>query len=172
MKNSRKRPESYRRTLAIGYGNALRSDDAIGLRIAAEVADWQLPHVRTLAVPQLTPELADELRKVDLAVFVDACSNREVCPRGVQLTTLYPSPSATSLGEHLSNPRSLLALSKVLYGHAPQAWWVTVPGANFEVGDRLSPMAESGMVRALSCLEVLLGVPSWQLKKERAIARA
>ncbi|MEM9157162.1 MAG: hydrogenase maturation protease [Cyanobacteria bacterium P01_F01_bin.33] len=160
----RKRTEPYRRTLAIGYGNALRGDDAIGIRIASIVADWQLPHVRALAVPQLTPELVEELQRVDVAIFVDACSDWEVCPCGVQLTTLYPS-STSHLRDRASDPRSLLALTKALYGRAPQSWWVTVPGANFDVADRLSPVAEQGIARALSCLEVLLGVSNWQSKK-------
>ncbi|MEO1132463.1 MAG: hypothetical protein AAFX40_07115 [Cyanobacteria bacterium J06639_1] len=173
MESIAKLPGSPRRIVTIGYGNALRGDDAIGIRIAATVAEWHLPQVRSLAVPQLTPEIVDELHRADLAVFIDACIDREVCPRGVQLTTLYPSASSR-LGEHASDPRSLLALTRALYGRAPQAWWITVPGANFEVSDRLSLLAERGMARALSCLEVLLGVSSLSPKKgyARAIARA
>lgn len=173
MESTTKVPGSPRRIVTIGYGNALRSDDAIGIRIASAVADWHLPQVRSLAVPQLTPEMADDLHAADLAVFVDACVDRDRCPLGVQLTTLYPA-SSSHLGEHASDPRSLLALTQALYGRAPQAWWMTVPGANFEIGDRLSPLAERGMARALSCLEVLVGVSSWPSKKcdARAIARA
>ncbi|MEO1132692.1 MAG: hydrogenase maturation protease [Cyanobacteria bacterium J06639_1] len=173
MESIAKLPASPRRIVTIGYGNALRGDDAIGIRIATTVADWHLPQVRSLAVPQLTPEIADDLHRADLVVFVDACVDREVCPRGVQLTTLYPVASS-HLGDHASDPRSLLALTQALYGRAPQAWWITVPGSNFEVGDRLSPLAERGMARALSCLEVLLGVSNSLPKKGyvRAIAHA
>ena len=40
--------------------------------IAREVAAWGLVEVRTLAVHQLTPELAAELAHADAAIFVDA----------------------------------------------------------------------------------------------------
>jgi hydrogenase maturation protease len=61
------------RVLIIGYGNSLRSDDAAGIKVAETIATWQLPHVRSLAVHQLTPELAAELAAVELVIFVDAC---------------------------------------------------------------------------------------------------
>ncbi|PPT05423.1 NADH-reducing hydrogenase maturation factor [Geitlerinema sp. FC II] len=59
--------------LVIGYGNSLRGDDGIGRAIAEQVASWNLPHVRSLSLHQLTPELAEELSRVDRAVFIDAC---------------------------------------------------------------------------------------------------
>ena len=58
--------------LVIGYGNDLRSDDAVGKRVAEAVATWKLPSVQALAVHQLTPELTVKLTDVDRAIFVDA----------------------------------------------------------------------------------------------------
>jgi Ni,Fe-hydrogenase maturation factor len=36
-----------------------------------------------------------------------------------------------------------------MYGYFPSAWLVTVSGVNFEVGETLSPVAETGMAIAL-----------------------
>ena len=59
--------------LIIGYGNELCGDDAVGPWVARAVAEWQLPAVKSLAVPQLTPELTTELAKTNYVMFVDAC---------------------------------------------------------------------------------------------------
>ena len=58
--------------LVIGFGNTLRCDDGVGPKAVLAVEELGLPGVRTLTCPQLTPELADPLSKVDSAVFVDA----------------------------------------------------------------------------------------------------
>jgi hydrogenase maturation protease len=129
--------------IVIGYGNDLRSDDGIGQRVANVL---HLSNVQSLAVHQLTPELAHTLASVDLAIFVDACivSYRSQ----VEVRSLTPA-SHTVITGHTGDPSSLLALTKAIYGDCPQAWWITVPGVNFEVGDRLSPVAEIGVAIAL-----------------------
>ena len=58
--------------LVIGYGNELRGDDGAGPSVGRAVASWHLPGVRTLAVHQLTPELAEDLAQTKRVVFVDA----------------------------------------------------------------------------------------------------
>lgn len=133
-------------TIVIGYGNELRSDDAIGQKIANTIESWHLLSVQSLAVHQLTPELATNLATADLAIFVDACV--DAAPLDVQVRSLLPS-NGQILSAHSSDPRSLLSLTQFLYGHCPPAWLVTVPGVNFEFGDRLSPIAETGIAIAL-----------------------
>ena len=59
--------------LVIGYGNDLRSDDAVGQKVANAIAAWKLPQVTSLCVHQLTPELASFLATAELAIFIDAC---------------------------------------------------------------------------------------------------
>ncbi|BAY11704.1 hydrogenase maturation protease [Calothrix sp. NIES-2098] len=129
--------------VAIGYGNDLRSDDGIGQRVANTL---QLSNVKSLAVHQLTPELAEILANADLAIFIDACLTSESSE--VQVRSLSPNSSNIITG-HTADPRSLLALTQVLYGHCPTAWWVIVPGEDFTVGDRLSPIAEQGVAIAV-----------------------
>ncbi|BAZ33178.1 hypothetical protein NIES4074_56880 [Cylindrospermum sp. NIES-4074] len=132
--------------MVIGYGDDLRSDDGIGQRVANAIESWRLSTVQSLAVHQLTPELAATLASADLAIFVDASTKAEAVD--VQVRSLLP-PVTHLVNEHLADPRSLLALTQSLYGHCPAAWWVTIPGINFEFGDRISPTAEQGIAIAL-----------------------
>ena len=138
--------ENSKTILVIGYGNDLRSDDAVGQKVANAIASEELPHVTSLCVHQLTPELAAFLATSDLAIFIDACY-ASVC-ENVRVQAIAPTNS-TAIGGHTGDPRSLLALTQALYNQVPNAWWVTIPGTNFELGDRLSPIAERGIQVAL-----------------------
>jgi hydrogenase maturation protease len=139
--------------LVIGYGNDLRSDDAVGKRVAEAVATWKLPYVQALAVHQLTPELTVRLTDVERAIFVDAY--KATHDQEVQVRPLEPFPTGGIAG-HTGDPQSLLALTKALYSHCPQAWWVTIPGVNFEVGDSLSLIAKRGVSVALERIDQLI----------------
>jgi hydrogenase maturation protease len=135
--------------VAIGYGNNLRSDDGIGQQVANALIRANL---KSLAVHQLTPELAETLASADLAIFIDACWSEH---QDVQVLPLSPDSNSLRTG-HTASPRSLLALTQALYGRCPTAWWVTVPGNNFEIGDRLSPIAEIGVAIALEKIHQII----------------
>ncbi|OCQ98730.1 hydrogenase maturation protease [Nostoc sp. MBR 210] len=139
--------------MVIGYGNDLRSDDGIGQRIADEIASWHLSAVKSLAVHQLTPELADALANAELAIFVDAYVPSESFD--VQVQSLSPAVDHAIAG-HTADPQSLLALTRILYGHCPPALWVTVPAVNFEFGDRFSEITETGKAIALGKIMQIL----------------
>lgn len=132
--------------LVIGYGNSLRSDDGAGLRVAEAVAAWGLPGVRSLAVHQLTPELAECLADAGRVLFVDA----RLAAEGTDIAVLpvEPSPSTIPAG-HISDPRSLLALTRWLLGCSPRAWLLTIPGVAFEIGEEMSATATAGVGLAL-----------------------
>ncbi|HEY9803223.1 MAG TPA: hypothetical protein V6D25_22875 [Leptolyngbyaceae cyanobacterium] len=153
--------------MVIGYGNDLRSDDGIGQRIADEVASWHLPSVKSVCVHQLTPDLADSLARTDLAIFVDACLPVENFD--VQVQSLLPACDIDT-NVHIGNPRSLLALTAAIYGSCPSAWWVTVPGVNFEFGDRISQTAEIGCAIALVKIVQILDKVNNLWIENRAIA--
>lgn len=143
----------HRSILVVGYGNLLRSDDGIGQQIAKTIEGWGMPNVQTIAAHQLTPELAEILANFDIVIFVDACSISDY--QDIQVERIEPSHSNSLMG-HTGDPRSLLALSQVLYDCAPEAWWITVPGASFEVGDRLSSVAEGNIEIALQQINDLM----------------
>src|SRR5689334_21377694 len=120
------------KTLLIGYGNTLRSDDGVGPRIAIDAASWGLPRLETIAVPQLTPELAELLASAELVIFVDA--RQAEIGAAVEVSLLEAANLVEALA-HASDPRWLLALTKAAYGHRPRAWLVTVPAVDFSLGE-------------------------------------
>jgi hydrogenase maturation protease len=143
--------------LIIGYGNTLRSDDAAGQHVAEIAAGWQLSNVRSLAVHQLTPELAEPLSSAQLAIFVDVYVANET-QTGVQIIELMPSLASeqpSSLG-HTADPRSLLLLAQQVYGTAPPSWWILVPAVNFEFGEQFSCVTQQGITAAIAQIQHLL----------------
>lgn len=137
----------------IGYGNELRGDDIIGPLAAETVAAWQMPGVRALQVRQLSPELAETLATVKVAIFVDACASLD--REEVETHLIHPVAVDRALG-HTSDPRGLLALTEALYGRYPTAWLITVPARSFALGAGLSPVAERGLAAALEEIHDLI----------------
>lgn len=145
------KPGTARRWLVLGYGNALRGDDGAGPELAARVAAWNLPEVTALAVPQLTPELAAHLAGCDGVVFVDARAGGEE----VELTPLRVEPQPADPG-HLGRPAGLLALAHSVYGATPAAWVLTMPGVEFGLGTKFSPVTRAALDAAEARLRTLL----------------
>jgi len=139
--------------LVIGYGNTLRSDDGVGARVAAAVAELALPGVVALVRHQLTPELAEQISEARTVVFVDAAVDAST---EVQVRQLEPTEGA-QLMAHAADPRSLLAFARQLFGRCPPAWWLTVPVENLGFGEELSPLASRGFQTALDKIRTLAG---------------
>ena len=139
----------------IGYGNTLRSDDGVGQIVATEIESWKLPSVKSHSLHQLTPELADILAQSSYAIFIDACPATEI-GETIQIYPLEPIDSNNfSLG-HISNPRSLLALTQALYSYTPPACAIAIPAVNFDLGETLSPIAKLGITQALQKIQNLI----------------
>jgi hydrogenase maturation protease len=141
--------------LIIGYGNTLRSDDGVGPRISDAVGEWRLPGVRAITCDLLTPELADPISQTDRVVFVDAAIDT---PREVLLRPLAPADSSQIMA-HAADPRTLLAVARDVFGHAPEAWWLTIPASNMEFGETLSTETTRGMGQALDKIRELACPP-------------
>jgi len=131
--------------LVIGYGNTLRGDDGVGPRVAEAVGAMRLSGVRTLICQQLSPEHADSISRADSVVFVDAAVD---APREVQLRPLEPNESS-QLMAHAADPRTMLALSRDVFGHTPRAWWLTIPAVKMDFSEELTPEARCGMNDAI-----------------------
>jgi hydrogenase maturation protease len=134
--------------LVIGYGNTLRSDDGAGPRVVEAIDALHLPGVRTLVFQQLSPEHADPISQAAKVIFVDASVES---PREVQFRPLEPNDSCQLLA-HAADPRTMLALARDVFGHAPSAWWLTIPAKNLEFGETLSPEAQRGCEQAVSLI--------------------
>ena len=138
--------------LVVGYGSTLRTDDAAGRRVAQAVQELNLPDVSVLICDLLTPEVADPISKAARVIFVDASVDGT---KSVQLRPLAPADSSQLLA-HAADPQTMLALARDLFGHAPPAWWLTVPAENMEIGEGLSLKATQGVAEALQLITELL----------------
>ena len=141
--------------LVIGYGNTLRGDDGVGPRVAEAIHQLALPGVRALVCPMLTPELADPISRARTVIFVDAAVD---APQKVQLRRLTPNDTS-QLMAHAADPRTLLALSRDVFGHVPQAWWLTIPAVKMEFSEELSPLAQGGLIEAVEKIRTLWRSP-------------
>ena len=70
-------------------------------------------------------------------------------PREVQLRKLAPAGSSQVMA-HAANPATLLALARDVFGHAPEAWWLTIPAEDLGIGEELSPLAQRGLEIAVA----------------------
>lgn len=159
-------PGSAGGVLVIGYGNALRSDDGVGVHAAGLLArDPRLARVDVRAMVQLTPEVAADFAEVALAVLVDATV--EAAPGEVVVRRLARGvaggvtgsgdagsagpgdagagavgPGATS---HHVGVEELVVLAGELYGAAPEVVIVSVGVETMEVGEALSPAVAAAL---------------------------
>ncbi len=143
--------------LLIGYGNSLRNDDGAGQRVAETIADWNLANLRSLAVHQLTPELAELLTMAEKAIFVDVYPVSSAQESGLQVMQLSPDAPdhAVEMG-HALDPRSLLALTQQVYGAVPLSWWILIPAIDFEFGEQFSAITQQGILDALEQVKKLV----------------
>jgi hydrogenase maturation protease len=144
-----KKPPVKGAALVIGYGNELRGDDGVGYHVARRLADdprIEAAAARVLARRQLTPELALDLSRAGMVVFVDASTllaPGEVSSRRVEAVT--GPRSGTS---HHQTPEELLAFAAELYGAAPSAVAISIGVQSLEMAEGLSPAVESAMETA------------------------
>jgi hydrogenase maturation protease len=137
--------------LLIGYGNTLRSDDGVGPKVVEKVAALKLPGIQTLSCDLLTPELADPISRAETVVFIDAAID---APQRVQLRPLAPAASSQIMA-HAADPRTMLALARDIFGHAPKAWWLTIPVENIGIGEEFSALAKQGVASAIEKIQEL-----------------
>ena len=131
--------------LVIGYGNTLRGDDGVGPRVAEAVGAMRLPGVHTLICQQLSPEHAAPISLADTVIFVDAAVDS---PKDVQFRRLEPNDTP-QLMAHAADPRTMLALSRDVFGCVPRAWWLTIPATKMDFSEELTPEALLGMDDAI-----------------------
>jgi len=110
-----------------------------------------LPGVRTLICQQLSPEHAGPISLADTVIFVDAAVD---APKEVQLRGLEPNDTS-QLMAHAADPRTMLALSRDVFGHVPRAWWLTIPVVELGFGETLSAGAQLGLREAVETIQTL-----------------
>lgn len=151
--NSERQTGVESEVLVIGYGNTLRGDDGVGPRVAEAVGSLGLPGVRTLICPLLTPELADPISRVAKVIFVDAAID---APAEVQWRKLIPNETSQIMA-HAADPRTMLALARDVFGHVPQAWWLTIPAVELGFSEEFSPAAQRDFGVAVKKIQEFCG---------------
>ena len=141
--------------LVIGYGNTLRSDDGAGQIVAEKIAEWKLPQVQSLAVHQLTPELAINIAQANVVIFIDAVAANSENPTLYQIKEIYPGDDNISCG-HSFNPSSLLSYIQIIYSKGIKAYWVLIPAVNFDFGEEFSSLTQQGIDTALKQVKKLI----------------
>jgi len=143
--------QTGRGLLVIGYGNTLRRDDGVGPRVVEAVGALRLPGVRTLICQQLSPEHSAPVSQAQTVIFVDAAVD---APWEVQWRQLAPGHSSQIMA-HAADPATILALARDVFGHAPAAWWLTIPAVNLDFSEELTPTAEAGFHEAVRRIQAL-----------------
>lgn len=144
------------RRLLLACGNVLRSDDGVGLHLAAAVeTDPRFAGVEVIVAQQFTPELAELIAAADRVAFVDACAELPAGEVRLQSVAVAAEPPH-SFTHHLP-PAALLALAQSLYGRTPQqAVALAVGAASFELGEGLSATVVAAVPPAIELLRKFL----------------
>jgi hydrogenase maturation protease len=136
------------RVLVIGYGNPMRSDDGLGWQVAVDLLRTNTaPDVEILPCHQLTPELIEAISNAETVLFIDCAKGDQ--PGQLRCVPVCSLPEPVPLTHDLT-PAALLALGSELYGVCPRAFLLSIQGANFAVGDKLSSLVNSSVAELKS----------------------
>ena len=141
--------------LVVGYGNALRGDDAVGHHVAEMlVTEQRLPGASILTRHQLTPELAKEMAAARLVVLIDA-RHSGGRPGGVRVQRVVRS--GRPIGSHSIDVSALVDLVELVYGDAPPVVLVTVTAERFDFGADLSSPVASALPSVVDVVVAVVG---------------
>ena len=130
-----------------GFGNIDRQDDGVGIVLAARIAEWlNNKHGNDIKLSlehQLLPELAEELKGIDLAIFVDA--DMQQYENGWNIAEVRSSPNIEGLNMHSMGPAWLLQLSEQLGTPPRHALSLSVSGVGFDFSNCMTPECEKRM---------------------------
>lgn len=123
-----------KKVLVIGFGSVLRGDDSFGPIVAEEIEkNYAISsQVEVLIKQTLTPELADDVSKSNLVIFIDASKDGE--PGTLIEERIQSDPLARVSMVHFLNPKALLNWTEQLYGKQVEAVILTVVGNDFNFG--------------------------------------
>ncbi|MFP4149307.1 MAG: hydrogenase maturation protease [Nitriliruptoraceae bacterium] len=119
--------------LVIGVGSLLRTDDAVGRKVADRVEAMALEQVEVLSLHQLTPEVAPLAADRDLVIIVDAA----VDVTALTVRELEIDTSGALMTHHLG-PAGLLSFGAKLGWRPHRAVSLSVPVRDLEVGTEVS----------------------------------
>lgn len=138
--------------LVIGIGNPSRGDDALGPTLIEHLEALDLPDVELLTDFQLQVEYAYDLQERQMVIFADASVSG---PEPYAFEPIEPAADA-SYSSHALSPAAILQAYTTLYGEPPKSWILGIKGYDFDLGEGLSPQAESNLEHAMVFLQRIL----------------
>lgn len=138
-------------------GNPSRGDDALGPALLARFADWLAVRGRSgefelLEDFQLQIEHAVDLQGRNLALFIDA----GVGTPGPWVFRALRAEEGLSHSSHALSPEAVLRVYGQTFGEAPPpAYVLCIRGESFELGEPLSPAAQSNLESAFGKMQEL-----------------
>lgn len=146
-------------TLILGWGNPGRRDDGLGPAFIDALAQLELPGVEVDSNYQLQIEDAERISRFGRVVFVDADLDTT---RPFRLQPIRPANTTACFTTHHVAPESLLALSRELFHHQPEAWVLGIAGYEFdEFAEGLSAKARRNLTQALDYLVSIVRDHRW-----------
>jgi hydrogenase maturation protease len=147
-----------KKCLLIGFGNTIRSDDALGPKIVDAFATGRYSgmEIVKISIPQIDLTLAETLSRSDLAIFVDARTDDFADPVKVEHCELAKGSAQLSHSSHSLSIPDLLNLTFDLYGSVPDAFVVMPKGYDFAIGEELSQKATVNAELALQAVTNLI----------------
>lgn len=139
------------KTLVVGVGNPLRSDDGIGPYVAHLLNEKHIPQVQTLIVQQLNPEMIEYMTNFDPIIIVDANLGKHE----MEFKKLN-TPACGVSSSHYATPALLASLAQTVYGKTLNVYTCLLKGENFEVGEGFSVSAKTIADRAVDTIENFL----------------
>jgi hydrogenase maturation protease len=145
---------SKKRILIYAFGNPGRQDDGLGNRFVEELEPWLKENghdqVTTESNYQLNIEDADNIKDMDIVVFVDA-STEDI--GDYHLGLVEPSEGRSEFTMHAASPAYILALCIKLYQKHPETYLLQIRGYEWEFLEKLSPRAEQNLSQALGFIK-------------------
>jgi hydrogenase maturation protease len=142
------------RCLILACGNPLRSDDGIGLWLAAW-AERRFIHqagIKIIARQQWTPELAEDVSHAQSVLFID-CSV-DAASGSIQLSPVEPAAAGQGIATHHSGAAELLALSRDLFHSLPKnAQLLTIGAGSTALGEGFSEAVTAALPEACRRIE-------------------
>jgi hydrogenase maturation protease len=136
----------------VGFGNSQRRDDGIGPYIVAQLKSALRIYnkIGFLSVRHPEPSIVESLHGADEILFVDATIKE--LNHGWQLNRIQAEPEALPFTTHHFTPPVILGMIKMIYGHCPPAWVLTVEGFDFGFGQGLTSRAKKRARSAISAI--------------------
>jgi hydrogenase maturation protease len=153
------------KTLVVGLGNPILSDDGIGIRVAQTVRERVTdPEVEFLEASLGGLRLAEQLEGYDRAILIDAIQTRGGTPGAIYRLTLDDIPSYNADGAHDASLKTALQLIGQQGGKTPDdIAIVAIEAVNMlDFGETLTPAVQAAIPAAVQAVLEALKVISPQ----------